>query len=120
MPPSRVSGARLDALVQNAREPVFLLGPERRIVSVNHAWEELTGHALDEVVGLECRPNGPTRPQDLVGLGGSFCPPPEAMAGRPCGSTTMILHADGSRIWRRVEFWPFHDAQGGLVGLLGL
>ena len=120
MPPPRVSGLRLDAFVQQAREPVFLLSPERRILLVNKAWEELTGHHSDEVAGLECQPRGPTRPGDLDGLGGSFCPPPEAMAGQPSGSKTLILHADGERRWMRVEFWPFHDAQGALSGLIGL
>ena len=120
MPPSRVSGARLDAFVQQASEPVFLLGPERRILLVNRAWEELTGHHSDEVTGLECHPHGPTRAGDLAGLGGSFCPPREAMAGQPAGSNTLILHSGGERRWRRVEFWPFHDAEGTLAGLLGL
>ena len=113
MPPTRPSGSRLDALLHHAREPVFWLGPDRRILMVNRAWEELTGHPADQVVGLECPPHGPTRPGDLAGLGGSFCPPPEALAGRPSGSE----HPDhprpgGERRWRRVEFWPFHDAGG--------
>ncbi|WP_435020972.1 sigma 54-interacting transcriptional regulator [Tundrisphaera sp. TA3] len=120
MPPHRASGARLDALVQNACEPMFWLGPDHRILSVNRAWEELTGHAAEEVAGLECRPHGPTRPNDLAGLGGSFCPPPEAMSGHPAGSTTLILRSDGERLRRRVEFWPFHDAQGGLIGVMGM
>ena len=120
MPPPRLSGARLDALVHQAREPLFLLSPERRILLVNRAWEELTGHTSEQVAGLECNPLGPTRAGDLDGLGGSFCPPPEAMGGQPTGSNTLIIHADGERRWRRVEFWPFHDAQGSLSGLLGL
>ena len=106
--------------MQQAREPIFVLGPERRILLVNRAWEELTGHRSDEVAGLECHPHGPTRAGDLDGLGGSFCPPPEAIRGHPAGSNTLIIHADGERLWRRVEFWPFHDAQGALSGLLGL
>jgi DNA-binding NtrC family response regulator len=119
MPPTRVSGVRLDALVQQAREPVFLLGPDRRIMLVNRAWEELTGHSSESVVGLECQPHGPTRAGDLDGLGGSFCPPPEALAGQPSGSNTLILHPEGERLWRRLEFWPFHDAEGALSALLG-
>ena len=119
MPPTRVSGARLDALVHQAREPVFLLSPERRFMLVNRAWEELTGHSSEAVIGLVCHPHGPTRAGDLDGLGGSFCPPPEAMAGQPAGSNTLILHAEGERRWRRLEFWPFHDAEGSLSALLG-
>jgi DNA-binding NtrC family response regulator len=120
MPPPRSSGTRLDALVQQAREPVYWLGPDRRILLVNRAWEELTGHLSEEVAGLECHPHGPTRAGDLAGLGGSFCPPPEALAGRPTSGRTLILHAGGDRLWRRIEFWPFHDARGDLSGILGL
>jgi len=120
MPPTRAPGARLDALVHQAREPIFLLGPDGRFVGVNRAWEELTGHRSGEVAGLECRPHGPTRPGDLAGLGGSFCPPPEAGAGLPSASSTWIVRADGERLRRRVEFWPFHDANGALIGILGV
>ena len=120
MPPPRSSGIRLDALLQQAREPVFWLGPDRRLLGVNRAWEELTGHAAEEVAGLECHPHGPTRAGDLAGLGGSFCPPPEALAGQPASGRTLILHAGGERRWRLIEFWPFHDARGALSGLLGL
>ena len=97
-----------------------MLSPERRILTVNKAWEELTGRQSDEVAGLECRSHGPTRPGDLNGLGGCFCPPPEAMGGRPAGSKTQILLADGERRWMRVEYWPFHDARGNLACLIGL
>ncbi len=116
----RVLSLRLDALLSVAREPAFLLGPDRRIVGVNRAFEELVGHPAESVVGLACNPHGPTRAGDLAGLGGSFCPPPEALAGQPAGGPTLILHAEGERRWRRVEFWPLHDAEGALLGLFGL
>lgn len=117
----RVSGVRrLNALLQQAREPVFLIDGDRRLVYVNRAWEELTGFKAEAVAGLECRPHGPSRVGDLDGLGASFCPPPEALAGQAAGGPTLIVHASGERLWRRVEFWPYHDDRGGLLGLLGL
>jgi DNA-binding NtrC family response regulator len=116
----RVSSLRLDALVANAREPAFVIGPDRRIVGVNRALVELTGHTAEQLVGLPCHPHSPTRPGDIPGLGGSFCPPPEALDGQPSGAMTLVIQPDGGRIWRRVEFWPFHDAEGMLLGLFGL
>lgn len=120
MASSRVSGARLESLWQQAREPIFWLSAECRFVAVNKAWEELTGHSAATVRGLACHPHGPTRAGDLVGLGGSFFPPPEALAGQPTGGPTLIVSASGERLWRRVQFWPFHDDEGKLIGLLGL
>ncbi len=120
MPPSRASGVRLDALVQHAVEPVVLIGPDGCIVQVNKAWEELTGRKLDEVAGLACRPIGPAPAGGLDGLAASFCPPPEVLRGQAVGSEVSITRPCGERIRRRVEFWPFHDARGGLIGLIGL
>ena len=115
----RIGARRLDAAFLHAREPVFLLDAERRLSFVNRAWEELTGIPAERALGLACNPHGPTDSDDLAGLGGSFCPPPEALDGRPCGGPTLIVHADGSRLWRRLEFWPYHDARGSLTCLLG-
>ena len=120
MPSGRVPALRVDALLQNAREPVIVVGPGRRVVAVNRAWEELTKTASEAVVGLECQPHGPSRAGDPGELVASFCPPPEAMAGQPASSTTLILTAAGERLRRRVEFWPFHDAQGELIGVVGV
>jgi DNA-binding NtrC family response regulator len=116
----RAASLRLDALVMNAREPAFVLGPDRRVLGVNRALEDLTGHPAESIVGLVCRPHGPTRAGDLEGLGGSLYPPPEALAGRPAGAMTLFLHTRGERLWRRVEFWPFHASDGALLGLFGL
>ena len=116
---SRHPGLRLDALLSTASEPVFLLDSDRRFVGVNPAFEALVGHSADRIVGLVCHPHGPTRAGDLAGLGGSFYPPAETLAGQPSGGTTLILHAEGERRWRRVEFWPFHDADGSLLAIFG-
>ena len=121
MPSSRSVGVRrLAALFHRAREAVFVLDGRRRIAYVNPAWETLTGYPADKVTGLVCEPRGPGRDGDLEGLGGSFCPPPEALAGRPSGGTALIVHSAGERQWRRIEFWPYHGESGALLGLVGL
>ena len=120
MASSRVTGARFDQLLQQAREPAFWLTAGLKLIWVNRAWEELTGHPVASVAGLVCHAHGPTRAGDLPGLGGSFYPPPEALSGRPAGAKTLVVHAGGERRWRRVEFWPFHDEKGNLFAFLGL
>src|SRR5690242_11818315 len=114
--PHHIGFRRLNALLRKAREPVFLLDAERRFAFVNPAWEDLTGYPADEVMGLECGPHGPSREGGLAGLGGSFCPPPEALAGQPTGGITLIVTPGGERRWCRVEFWPYHDSWGAVVG----
>jgi PAS domain S-box-containing protein len=110
----------LHALLHQAREPVFLLDHRRRLVYVNPAWVALTGYTAETVSGLECRPHGPERDGDLASLGASFAPPPETLAGRPAGGPTLIVSQAGERLWRRIEFWPYHNPRGTLIGLFGL
>src|SRR4051812_45306794 len=119
MAPPRVPAFRPDQLWQHAREPMFWLDPTLRVAWVNKAWEGLTGHPAESVVGLGCAAHGPTgagEPSDLVA---SFTPPPESVAGDPSGCPTMILQPDGGRIWRRIEFWPFLGQDRALLGILG-
>src|SRR5690606_19155640 len=123
MAPPRVSGVRrLGALLQQAREPVFVLDGQHRLLFVNRAWEALTGYEAAEVVGLECVPAGAPgdREAEAAARVRSFAPPAEALAGRPVGGMTLIVRRGGERLWRRVEFWPYHDERHGLIGLLGL
>jgi transcriptional regulator with PAS, ATPase and Fis domain len=120
MASTRVSGVRLESVWQQAREPLFWLNPDLKLIWVNRAWEELTGHPAEAVIGLVCHDHGPTRAGDLSGLGGSFYPPAEARAGRPAGGPTLIIHAGGERKWRRVDFWPMHDENGDCLGMLGV
>ena len=115
----RATTSRPDALLMHAREPMFVLNAESRLVYVNRAWEELTGHTAEQAARVTCRPHGPNRPGDLEGLGGSFCPPPEALAGRPASVVTLVIHAGGERKWRRLEFWPLIDSRSDQALLLG-
>jgi DNA-binding NtrC family response regulator len=120
MPTPRVVAFEPKALWEQAREPIFWLDPALKLVWVNRAWEELTGCPAERVVGQTCQAHGPTHPGDPADLAASFYPPPESLAGQPGGGLTLILHAGGERYWRRVEFWPFCNQHGALIGLLGL
>src|SRR3954453_12919128 len=116
----RNPGARMDSLLQQAREPAFWLSPDLRLTWVNRAWEHLTGYSAEQVAGLVCREHGPPRAGDLPGLVGSFLPPSEALGGHPAAEQPLIIHSSGERRWRRIEFRPFHDEKGDLLGILGL
>lgn len=120
MASSRVSGARPEQWLLQCREPAFWLGPDQKLVWVNRAWEELTGRAAADVLGRAVQARGPGRPEETDALGGSFYPPPEVSEGRPAAARTLIVHPSGERFWRRVEFWPLHNAKGERTATLGL
>ncbi len=120
MPPPRVGLFEPDQLWQQAREPIFCLDPVLRLSWVNRAWENLTGYAAESVIGLSCQDQSPDCAGELADLAASLHPPRESLAGEPVSVPTLIVRPGGERIWRRVEFWPFRDEHGALIGLLGL
>jgi len=119
MSPPRIAPFQPDQLWQHAREPIFWLDPTLKLTWVNRAWEKLTGHPAESVVGLTCQAHGPASAGDLADLAASFHPPPESLAGQPMGTLALILHAGGGGIRHRVEFWPFRDDHDALIGFLG-
>jgi DNA-binding NtrC family response regulator len=119
MAPPRVSAFKPDQLWQQAREPMFWLDQMLRVTWVNRAWEGLAGHPVESLLGHTCAMFGPTQSCKPVDVAASLAPPAEAIAGQPSGSLTVIPHASGERLWRRVEFWPFRDHGGALIGMLG-
>ncbi len=120
MPTQRPSAFEPNPLWQRAREPLFWLDADLRMAWANPAWEALTGFPASAIVGLVCQSHAPMQAGDMADLAASFHPPPEAVAGQPSGTATLIYRADGERLWRRLEFWPFADEQGARIGLLGV
>jgi PAS domain S-box-containing protein len=105
---------RLGAVFQQASDAVFLLDRAGQFAYVNRAWEALTGLDADAVLGQR-----PAPAADGAGPS-AFLPPPESLEGEPCGGRALIFRANGERLWRRVEFWPYRDGQGLLLSILGL
>lgn len=113
--PRAGSVKRLGAFFEQARDPVFLLDQVGRFSFVNRAWETLNGLAAESVLGRtpeEIGPSGQGAPP--------FAPPPESRAGLPASGKALIVLADGERIWRRIEFWPYRDAKDEPLGTFGL
>lgn len=120
MPTQRPPAFEPNPLWQRAREPLFWLDADLKMAWANPAWEALTGFPASAIVGLVCQAHAPVQAGDTADLAASLHPPPEALAGQPSGTPALIYRADGERLWRRLEFWPFADEQGARIGLLGV
>ncbi len=116
--PGRQRAYRWQTLFQRAREPVFLLNRQRRLVFVNRAWEEFTGWPAAEVRGLACRRHKDPEPDGREVLAGALVVPPEALAGRPARARRLVVDRRGLRRWCDVDFFPVPD-EAGQVSILG-
>lgn len=111
---------RWQALFHRASEPLFVLDRRRRLLFVNHAWEQLTGMTGERARGLLCRrpqPVGPDDSQDDL-LAHVLTPPPEALQGNVARSRRLFIARPRSNaptfsppVWWDLEFFPMR--QGG-------
>lgn len=104
---------RWQGLFQQAAEPIFLLNQQRRILTVNTAWEQLTGLKGQEARGLACT----RRQQADANLGPlllALSPPAEVMEGRVGRVRRRIPAGKMPQRWWDIDFFPFQDGRGRL------
>jgi transcriptional regulator with PAS, ATPase and Fis domain len=107
------------AFFQRSGDALFLLNRHRRLLWVNHAWEELTGMSRATARGLACRARRSAIPDDAadLALARALAPPSQVLEGRSAHVRRLVQLRDVSHRWD-LEFFPFRDAQG-VLGVLG-
>src|SRR5262245_41900507 len=106
---------RWQAFFRRSRDPLFLLNPQRRILYVNPAWEQIPGLTRDTAWGRACTRRKPAVPLDTDAVTRLLWPPPEVLQGR--STQVRRLHTPSKMSWD-ITFVPF-QAEGRLLGILG-
>ena len=90
--------------------------PELPLVWVNEAFETLTGYALDEVAGRNCRfLQGPlTDPEIVRRMRGQL------EGGRAAHAVLLNYRHDGATFWNDLHLVPVHDLAGAVTSYVGL
>jgi DNA-binding NtrC family response regulator len=109
----------LQAVLDRAAEPIFILNSDRRLIFCNRACELATGRTARELLGLFCGYHGPIEGDALRSIAGSLGPPPEVMDGCACTMATMLLQPDGTRVARTIQFIPCHES-AALLCVIGV
>lgn len=104
----RTGLGKLRTLFEQAREPVFVLDAQRRLVYANPAW-----HALAGDDAAQAPTDGEPAPLSC------HTPPPEAVLGEPAGGLYRIPRGDGEPDWHRIAFWPLRDRHDAVAGWIG-
>jgi PAS domain S-box-containing protein len=110
---------KAEQIWREAAEPTFWLDQSLRMVWVNRAWETLTGYEASQVHGMRSWSHSPLQAGSISDLVASFHPTPQTMSGQPSSGPALIINAEGDRLCKQLDFWPFHDFQGKLIGVLG-
>src|SRR5438876_6352585 len=107
---------RWQSFLRQAREPLFLLNRQRRLLFANPAWEACTGLTLAAVRGQPCRARRDRTRDPQEATLAALAPPAEALEGQTCRARRRAPGAGTS--WWQLDFFPFHGPDG-LLGILG-
>lgn len=113
-PAPRTDAFRWQAFMHHAQDALFLLNQQRRLLSVNAAWEKLTGLRSHEVRGLVCTRRPPAEPGPWDALLVALCPPPEVMEGQPGRVRRRLPAGQQALRWWDIDFLPMQDGRGRL------
>ena len=82
--------------------------PGQPLVWVNRAFGELSGHAVEDVLGRNCRflQGAETDPVDVAAMGAAIA------NGRELRTRVRNYRADGTPWWNDVHLCPVHDEDG--------
>ncbi|MDX2037537.1 MAG: sigma 54-interacting transcriptional regulator [Isosphaeraceae bacterium] len=121
MSTARVASARAEILLPSVREPIFVIGPDRRMHQVNRAWEEFTGRPANEVLGLECGKRAASLDDSAENLVAAISPPRSVLEGSPLETKALIVKPGSERTWVRLTFQPLRSTAASLnsVYILG-
>jgi PAS domain S-box-containing protein len=106
------SEARYRDLYENAPNPYWIVGTDGRVVSANRPFAELTGYAVEELVGVPTHtlaadtPAGKARVREVRA---------RHLAGEAAAGWELeLLRKDGRPLWIKLWMLPFHAEDGSL------
>ncbi|PLR27920.1 PAS domain S-box protein [Caulobacter zeae] len=104
--------------VDRTRTPMVICDPrqiDNPIILANQAFLDLTGYALAEVIGRNCRLlQGPQTARAAIDAIGQA-----VREARDVEVEILNYRKDGSTFWNRVSLSPVHDEAGGLIYFFG-
>ena len=107
-----------DRILDNLRDGLYLVDPDRTITYWNKAAEAISGFTAAEVIGRSCSDNILNHVDtegNLLCLG--MCPLAECIAdGQPREADVYLHHKDGHRIPISVRASVLTDAEGKVIG----
>jgi two-component system cell cycle sensor histidine kinase/response regulator CckA len=105
--------------LESASQGILITGPAEQdtpILSVNGAFERITGYARQEVLGKNCRLlQGPrTDPEAVRTLREAI------REGRPIDQEILNYRRDGTPFWNALTVSPIHDEAGRVTHFVGV
>lgn len=109
---------RLDSMLNLVSSPCFAVDADRRLVFVNPGCEQLTGWAVDELIGRRCELTSGTTAKEPESVTECLAPPQEVLVGERVQVPRYFVHRKtGRSVARLVHFFPLSDADGVLLVL---
>jgi diguanylate cyclase (GGDEF)-like protein/PAS domain S-box-containing protein len=102
--------------LKSISQGVLISGPDWRAISVNKAFETMTGYSEQELVGRSCAllQGADTDPRTVDEMRRALD------AGQSCQAEIRNYRKDGTPFWNALSIDPVHDADGHLSHFVGI
>lgn len=102
--------------LQSISQGVLICGPDRRAVSINRAFEMMTGYSEQEFLGRSCTmlQGADTDPRTVAEMRQALA------AGQSYQTEILNYRKDGTPFWNALSIDPVHDADGHLTHFVGI
>jgi transcriptional regulator of acetoin/glycerol metabolism len=120
MPSPRTHAAELVHLLNEARQPVYVLDEELTIVFLNRACRQWLGAAAAGLLGRTCAYHSAPAVDPSDAVAAALCPPPACLAGEVVTAMVAAVAEDGRATVRRARFLPIGLGDEDLLGILAV
>jgi DNA-binding NtrC family response regulator len=120
MPTPRVNATELAKLLNEAKQPIYVVDDDLAIVFLNRACREWLGGAAEGVLGRSCAYHSSLAVGGADAIAAALCPPPASLAGEISTATVARVAEDGASIERRGRFLPIAAVGEEALGVLAI
>ncbi len=111
---------RLAHWLSETSTPLFLLDEKRKVLFFNQGCEALTGWTAADTIGKVCDYVSQGTTEDVSGLLGSLCPPPDILDSLSQTVPATIITKKGGALPRSIHFFTLGAESGQEVHVLGI
>jgi len=116
----RIHAAELVRLFNAAKQPIYVLDEELKVVFVNRACQEWLGTAAEGLLGRTCAYHSSPTVGGPDAVAAALCPPPTSLTGEISTATVARIAEDGTSIERRARFFPIGAGGQDVLGILAI
>lgn len=117
---TRTRSSEFLRLLDEVRQPVYVLNDEHRIVYCNQECLDWLGRSAEELRGCRCAYHSGPSDSEADAAAAALCPPPQVLAGQQASGIVAGPTVNGLATRRRARFFPLRGEDATPAALVAI